>query len=160
MDFTPPRRPASYRRLDPSPLPPLFLAWNPRGGTPSRVQHSDVRGRWLRGDTEVRRLVTDLVALAGKGEKVIEAGSAADLAALLDENFELRARVYPVADVDRALVSLARARGAGAKLCGSGGAVVGVLRDPAAWPRLAADYAAAGWSAELARIQLPASGRA
>ncbi|HTO55266.1 MAG TPA: GHMP kinase [Myxococcota bacterium] len=160
MDFRPPRGPASYRRLDPSRLPPLFLAWNPRGGTPSRVQHSDVRGRWLRGDTEVRRLVGDLVALAAKGEKVIESGDATELAALFDENFELRARVYPVSDVDRALVSIARARGAGAKLCGSGGAVIGGLRDPRAWPSLSRDYAAAGWAAKLARIQLPAAGRA
>ena len=157
MDFARPRRPDSYRRLDPSRLPALFVAWNPRGGAPSRVQHSDVRGRWLRGDTEVRRLVADLVALTHAGERRIESGDAAGLAELLDENFEVRARVYPVSDVDRELVALGRARGAGAKLCGSGGAVVGALREPAAWPSLSADYGAAGYAAQIVRVKLPSA---
>ena len=156
MDFARPRRADSYRRLDPSRLPPLFVAWNPRGGAPSRIQHSDVRQRWLRGDADVRSLVSDLVALADAGERELESRNATALVQLLDQNFEVRARVYPVSDVDRELVALARARGAGAKMCGSGGAVIGALRDPSLWPSLSADYVRAGYAAQVVRIQLPA----
>ena len=158
MDFAPPRAAASYRRLDPSGLPPLFLAWNPRGGAPSRRQHGDVRARWLRGDTEVRAVVAELARLADSGTRCIERGDSAGLALLFDENFALRARVYPVPEVDRELVSLAREAGAAAKMCGSGGAVIGALRDEADWPRLAEAYAAAGYAAQPARIALPARG--
>src|SRR5262249_61508798 len=98
---------------------PLFVAWNPRGGAPSRIQHSDVRGRWLRGDTEVCRMVSDLAALTRAGERAIADGDAAGLAALLDENFALRARVDPVSEVDHALVGIAREGKAGAKMCAS-----------------------------------------
>ena len=59
-----------------SGLPPLFLAWNPRGGAPSRRQHGDVRARWLRGDTEVRAVVAELARLADAGTRCIERGEA------------------------------------------------------------------------------------
>lgn len=157
MDFAPPRRPESYRALDPARLPPLFIAWNPRGGLPSRVQHGGVRQRWLRGDTEVRRMVEELIALADAGVRCLERGDARELAELVERNFAVRARVYDVGDVDRALVALARASDGAAKLCGSGGAVIGVLRNDAAWPRLEAAYAAAGFAAQRARIQRPGS---
>jgi len=156
MDFKPPRRPQSYRALEPSLLPPLFLAWNPRAGAPSRVQHSGMRQRWLAGDTEVRQVVAELVALADAGVRCLERRDAAGLTELLDRNFAVRARVYPVSDVDRALVELARRAGGVAKLCGSGGAVIGMLRDDAAWPQLESAYAAAGWAAQRARVKRPA----
>ena len=159
MDFAPPRAAASYRRLDPSGLPPLFLAWNPRGGAPSRRQHGDVRARWLRGDTEVRAVVAELARLADSGIALHRAAAIPPGSLrLFDENFALRARVYPVPDVDRELVSLAREAGAAAKMCGSGGAVIGALRDEADWPRLAEAYAAAGYAAQRAHIALPAPG--
>ena len=155
MDFAPPLRPESVRALDPSALPPLFIAWNPRAGAPSRIQHGDVRQRWLRGDSEVRRMVEDLVALADAGARCLEERRGAQLPALLERNFAVRARVYPLSPVDAALAELARAGGAAAKLCGSGGAVIGALRDPADWPRLAAAYAEAGYAAQPARIKPP-----
>lgn len=160
MDFAPPRSDASYRRLDPRGLPPLFVAWNPRGGAPSRRQHGDMRARWLRGDPEVRAVVAELAALADEGRECIARGDGARLAELVDRNFDVRARVYPVGDVDRKLAELARERGAAAKQCGSGGAVIGVLRREGDWPRLAEAYASAGFAAQRARIALPAEGAA
>jgi glucuronokinase len=88
MDFAPPRAAASYRRLDPSGLPPLFLAWNPRGGAPSRRQHGDVRARWLRGDTEVREVVAAALA---DSRRCISAAISPD-SRPCSTNFALRAR--------------------------------------------------------------------
>ena len=42
MDFAPPRGAHSYRRLDSSLLPPMFLAWDPAPGEMSGVPHADV----------------------------------------------------------------------------------------------------------------------
>lgn len=145
------------RRLDPALLPPLFVAWSPRAGQPSQRRHGDVRQRWLRGDPAVRKAIEDIAALADEGVRCLEQSDGAGFRALLDRNFELRASVYPTDPVDRALVEIARGAGGVAKLCGSGGAVVAALRDPADWPRLRAAYAGAGYAAEPVRAAEPAA---
>lgn len=155
MDFARPRTAASFRRLDPMRLPRLFVAWNPRGGAPSRKVHGDVRARHLGGDTEVRRVIDELARIADAGLRCLEAGNGAALLPLVDESFEIRARVFPLAESDRRLVRIAREAGGVAKLCGSGGAVIGALRDDGAWPRLEAALAAAGFAVERARIAEP-----
>ncbi len=155
MDFAKPRSARSYRRLDASRLPPLFVAWDPHGGAPSRRVHSDMRSRFLRGDPELQRVIAELASLADAGLRCLDSGSASDLAALVDQSFAVRASVYPLSDADRALVRIAREAGAAAKLCGSGGAVIGVLRDDAGWPRLEAAFAASPYAAQRARVADP-----
>jgi hypothetical protein len=44
----------------------------------------------------------------------------------MKRNFEMRTRVFDVSDRDRTLVAVADGLGGSAKLCGSGGAVVGM----------------------------------
>ena len=46
---------------------------------------------------------------------------------LVNENFDTRAAIWPLAADDRALVELGRAHGAATKLTGSGGAVLAVV---------------------------------
>jgi glucuronokinase len=136
------------------------VAWNPRGGAPSRKIHGDMRSRYLDGDTELRRVIDELARLADAGLRCLEARSGADLLPLIDESFEVRARVFPLSDSDRALVRIARDTGAVAKLCGSGGAVIGALREDAGWPRLEAAFAASGFAVERARIAEPSEASA
>ncbi len=100
MDFAPPRGAHSYRPLDPELLPPLFVAWDPRGGEPSRKLHGDVRLRFLRGDPGVLRALASLPALADEGLDCLERGDTAGLMRLVDRNFETRASIFPVAEVD------------------------------------------------------------
>ncbi len=152
MDFSKPRTARSFRRLDPSSLPPLFVAWNPRGGAPSRAVHGDMRSRYLGGDTELRRVIDELARLADAGLRCFESGHAAELLPLIDQSFQVRARVFPLAESDRALVRIARESGAVAKLCGSGGAVIGALRDGDGWSRLETAFAASGFAAQRVRI--------
>ena len=136
MDFAKPRAAGSLRRLDAARLPPLFVAWDPRGGAPSRKVHGDVRARYLAGDTELRRVIDELASLADDGLACLESETRAALAPLIERSTEVRARAFPLSERDRALLRIAREAGAAAKLCGSGGAVIGALRDDAAWPRL------------------------
>jgi len=62
----------------------------------------------------------------------------------VDENFDTRAGVFDLTPRDRGLVAIARAQGAAAKLCGSGGAVIGVPNDTAQLRVLEADYRNSG----------------
>lgn len=155
MDFAPPRGVDAYRRLDPGCLPPLFVAWDPRGGETSRKSHGDVRLRFLRGDPDVRRALAVLPTLADEGLRCLERGDTPGLMRLVDRNFEARAEVYPPSAVDAELVRLARAAGTVAKLCGSGGAVLGVIPESSAWPRIEASYAAAGFGIARASVAPP-----
>ncbi len=145
MDFRPPRGPRSYRRLDPTLLPPLFVSWNPEPGEASVVAHDDVRARFERGDPEVRRVMDALPVLAEEGVARLEAGDREGFRACMDRNFDLRASIWPLRDRDVELVRVGRAHGAAVKYCGSGGAVVGALAAEAERPAIEKAYAEAGF---------------
>ncbi len=126
MDLKEPRGSASYRRLDPATLPPLFVAWDPRGGESSGRAHGALRARWLAGDPEVLRAVEAFRALVDEGVACLEDGNHDGFRDLMTRNFEMRTTIFDVSARDRALVSVAREKEGAAKLCGSGGAVVGM----------------------------------
>lgn len=141
MDFATSR----WRRLDPACLPPLYIAWDPDPGRESGVTHSGVRARWLRGDPEVRDAMQAFPALADEGLECLERGDVERLCELVDRNFELRRSIYALPESDLELVRIGREHGAGAKLCGSGGSVIGVLRDASQRAKLERAYADAGY---------------
>jgi glucuronokinase len=145
MDFRPPRGPSSYRRLDPALLPPLFVAWNPEPGPSSGVPHAEVRARWLRGDPEVRAAMRVFPRLVDEGLACLERGDVAGLQRLVDRNFDTRASIWPLGERDLEMVRIGRGRGAAVKFCGSGGAVLGVMRAAAEYPDLAKAYEQAGF---------------
>ncbi len=126
MDLAEPRGPGSYEHLDPAALPPLFVAWDLRGGQASGRAHGTLRARWLAGDPEVLATIQAFRALVDEGVACLRDGDHARFRALLNENFEMRTRIFAVSDRDRALVAVAAGMGGAAKLCGSGGAVVGM----------------------------------
>lgn len=172
MDFSDPFAAHAVERLDPALLPPLLLAWH---GVPSQSSgdvHAPVWARWRAGDREVRTVMQELAANARAGRDALVAGDGAAFRACVDRNFELRARVFAIAAADRALIELGRKLGAGAKLPGSGGAVLFACRDAEhqgaveaecrraghqtlrptvqqAWPRLRAVFLAAGFATRL-----------
>lgn len=145
MDLAEPRSAASYRRLDPELLPPLFLAWDRRGGERSGVEHGNLRARWLAGDPEVLGVIERLRALVDRGVECLAAGDRATLRELMAENFALRTQIFHVSDVDREMVALAKSHGAPAKLCGSGGAVLGATAESGELAALERTYENAGF---------------
>jgi len=138
------RPPGSTVPLAVQLLPPLFVAWDLTPGVPSGVLHEAVRARWQAGDPVVRAAVDALAALADEGLAALRAGDVARLGRLIDRNFAVRASVWLHGDRDEALVEIGRRRGAEVKLCGSGGAVVGMIRAEAEYGRLEAAYREAG----------------
>lgn len=151
MDFTRERAASNYRSLDPGLLPPLLIAWKEEAGEDSGAVHHDVRERWLAGDPEVRAAIARFVPIVERGVAALEAGDHATFAGCMDENFDARASVFPIAGSDRAMVDLGRSAGAGVKFCGSGGAVVAVPRD-GDLDRVEAAYQAAGYRTLRPRV--------
>ena len=93
--------------------------------------------------------------LADRGVGCLERGDVDGLAALVDENFDLRASIWDLLPRDHEMVAIGRECGAGVKFAGSGGAVVGVLRDPAGFAELESAYRDAGYA-----VLRPATGAA
>lgn len=155
MDFSPPRSASKYRRLDPALLPPLFVAWDPHPGESSGIAHDDVRARFERGDPDVRRAMEIFPRLAAEGARCLLQGDPARLRELVDANYDTRASIWRLREVDRDMVAIGRAAGAGVKFCGSGGAVLGVLHDELQWPEVSAAYRRRGFPSLRPRVSRP-----
>jgi glucuronokinase len=133
MDLAEPGDCSSYRVMDEALLPELFLVWDPRGGQPSGVAHGDLRRRWERADPEVMSVMAEFRDLVDRGLGFLESGDFEGFRRAMNQNFDLRSRIFNISERDREMVEMARGHGAGAKLCGSGGAVLGS-------PRRASDF--------------------
>jgi len=145
MDLREPRTDASYARLAPEALPPLYVAWNPRGGRSSGRIHEGVRRRWREGDEEVHRAMANLREMVDSGSACLRRGDHAAFRKLMDQNFEIRARLFSISQSDREMVEIGRSLGAAARLCGSGGAVVGAPADAGRFGEIERAYRSAGY---------------
>jgi glucuronokinase len=146
MDFREPRGPASYRRLDPAILPPLLIVWDPRGGKCSALAHGDLRDRWQREDPGLRQIMQDFRNLVDDGVERLDRGDTAGFRELVNRNFEMRSRIFPIAERDKQMIAIARQHGAAAKQCGSGGAVLGVPEEVSQVAEIENAYRQAGFS--------------
>ena len=144
MDLKEPRGPDSYEALDPAWLPPLFIAWDPFGVEPSGRAHGNLRARWLAGDPEVLQMIEAFRKLVDEGVACLRSGDHEHFSDHMNTNFEMRTAIFDVSERDRGLVAIARRQGGAAKLCGSGGAVVGTP-GPEGLDALEVSYQAAGF---------------
>ena len=133
-----------YERLDPATLPPVYVAYHISLGEPTEVFHNAIRERFNRGDALVVDAMTHFAALAADGREAILAGDHGRLAALIDENFDTRRRIYSLPPWQIAQVETARRCGASAKFAGSGGAIVGTYQDAGMLEDLVRELAAIG----------------
>jgi glucuronokinase len=117
--------------LDPALLPPLFIAWDRRPGEDSGAVHERVRRRWSEHDPAVLAAVEELAGLADEGCDALRRHDLHDLRRLVERNFAVRASVWGLDPRDEALAVVGRSLGAAVKLCGSGGAILAVMRDEA-----------------------------
>jgi len=156
MDFARPWEPYATRCLDPALLPPMVLAWDPTPGESSGAVHTDVYERWQAGDVEITETVARWAPGVDAGLAALAEGNVDRLISLVNENFDLRASLFPIAPRDRQMIDLGRSLGAGTKFCGSGGAVLAVTRDEHQQEALRQAYTAAGFEALLPRVHGPA----
>jgi glucuronokinase len=128
-------------RLDPSLLPPLYLAWRTDAAETSHAVHGGLRDRGVEPD--VRAAMGRLAGHARAARHALVAGDHAAFAAALDGSFDERAALLELDPRHVAMVRSARAAGASANYAGSGGAIVGTL-PPDGPNRLAAALRALG----------------
>jgi glucuronokinase len=127
-----------YEPLDPSLLPPLYVAYSTDLSEPTEVLHNDLRARYERGDPEVVEAMARFAQWTVDAREAILARNESRLAELLDANFDLRRSICRIAAKHQQMVDRARRAGAPAKFAGSGGAIIGTCPDQATFERLRA----------------------
>ncbi len=125
-----------YEALDPALLPNLYLAYRTSLSEGTEVFHSNVRERWNRKDPDVMEAMQRWGEIALEGRAAILGRDYARLNRLIDENFDLRGRIYNVGQGNLDMVLAARRAGASSNFAGSGGAVVGLYEDESMFARL------------------------
>lgn len=116
-----------YERLDPSLLPPLYVAFSQEAGEPTEVTHGPLRARFHQGDEEVCDAMLEFASLTDRARGALLAGDHAEFAQLIDANFNLRKTICDLARSHVEMIEAARSVGASAKFAGSGGAIVGTV---------------------------------
>ena len=114
-----------YEELDPALLPPVYVAYTTNLSEGTEVFHNDIRGRWNRGERDIVSAMYQWANLAQRVRDMIKAGDGSKIGPLLNENFDLRRRLYKISHGNIDMVETARSVGASAKFTGSGGAIVG-----------------------------------
>ena len=127
-----------YERLDPSLLPPVYIAYRTDLSEGSEVFHNSIRERFESGDPTVVSAMREWAKLTVAARKCLEERKPQDLSRLMDRTFDLRASLYKLSEGNLKMVEAARSVGASAKFSGSGGAIVGTFTDDAMFDRLSA----------------------
>jgi glucuronokinase len=131
MDFSAAGAPPRVEALDPAALPELLVAWHPGAAAPSGHTHAGLRERAERDRAGVDAGMRRLAGHAHAARDAIVARDPAALAAAMDASFDERARLVGHAPAHLAMIAAVRDAGGAANSTGSGGAVVGVVPDPA-----------------------------
>ena len=134
-------------------LPPLFVAFHDNLSEGTEITHNDLRSRFNRGEKAVVDGMKEFAGFAQEARDLIDAGKGNEIGVLMDENFNLRARLCKISEGNHSLVEAGRKHGAHVKFAGSGGAVVGVYDgDPDRLERIRKDYHRLGAEMLVPRI--------
>ena len=135
----------NYEPLDPSLLPPLFVAYDTNLSEGSEVFHNNIRERFDRGEPAVVNAMRGFAELAERAKHVLAERRPAELGPLMSQNFNIRRGIYQLSPRNIEMIEIARQLGAHAKFAGSGGAAIGTYEDEAMYARLVEAYRAAGF---------------
>ena len=115
-----------YEDLTPPKMPPLYVAYDPERAEISDIPHRNLRDLFNRGDPTVVGAMQKYRHLTDRGRTALMAGDWRALHDVMNENFDLRRTIMPIAPENLRMVEVARGTGASAKFAGSGGAICGV----------------------------------
>ncbi|MFC5407844.1 mevalonate kinase [Larkinella bovis] len=118
-----------YEPIDPRLLPKLYIAYKTSLGKQSGRIHNDVRSRWDKGEELVVKTLQEIADVARQGREALMTHEEAQLHELVNQNFDLRRRIYNISESNLEMISAARRIGASASFAGSGGAIVGIYKD-------------------------------
>ena len=115
-----------YEELKPTPMPPLYVAFDPQRAEISDVTHRNLRALYDAGDPTVVGAMQKYRDLTDHGKAALLSGDWGRLHDVTNENFEIRKTIMQIAPENQRMIDVARAVGASAKFAGSGGAICGV----------------------------------
>ncbi len=141
-----------YERLDPGLLPNVYLAYRTSLSEGTEVFHTNVRERWLAKDPDVVEAMKTWAGYAEQGRAALLAREYTKLNSLINANFDLRTKIYPIGEGNLEMVRTARSIGATSKFAGSGGAIVGTYTDAAMYQKLQETLKAIGVAVIKPRI--------
>ncbi|MCL1909373.1 MAG: GHMP kinase [Kiritimatiellaeota bacterium] len=130
-----------YENLDPTLLPPVYIAYRTDLSEMSGVFHNNIKARFNAGEKLVVDAMKFWAEITDQARAALESGDAATLSRLMDANFDKRASLYQLSEGNLRMVKAARACGVSAKFTGSGGAIIGVYEDEAQFKRLKSELA-------------------
>lgn len=133
-----------YERLDPALLPNIYVAFDPNRAEESGKAHKKVKKLFEEKKPDILSAMSEFADIAQKGRDALVAGRKDLIAGLINANFDLRDRIFNVAELNRNMVMTARESGASAKFAGSGGAIVGTYEDEAQFALLSAKLSEIG----------------
>jgi glucuronokinase len=144
-----------YERLDPSLLPNLYISYDPMRAEISGVYHQKLRVLFEEHNQDIIAAMSEFADLAQQARDALVGGHVERLPGLMNANFDLRDRIFKVAEANRRMVHTARSTGCSAKFAGSGGAIVGTYENEAQYQRLVETMATIGCATIKPRIKLP-----
>ena len=144
-----------YERLDPALLPRLYIAYDPNRAEISGKYHKKLRVLFEEKKPDILAAMSEFADIAQQGRDALVARRPEALPALINANFDLRDRIFNVAEANRRMVLAARSAGASAKFAGSGGAIVGTYEDDAQFARLSSALASIGCTTIVPMIKSP-----
>ncbi|MFW5803581.1 MAG: mevalonate kinase, partial [Verrucomicrobiota bacterium] len=133
-----------YESIDPTRLPPLYLAYDPSRAEVSGRYHGRLRVLFEEQKSDIVAAMDDFAAFAEEGYLALIKGDLDTVRKLINANFDLRDKIFNVSDSNRRMVQTARSTGATAKFAGSGGAIVGTYDDEAMYEALTNKLGAIG----------------
>lgn len=125
-----------YEQLRSPTLPNLYVAYNPHLREDSAIPLRQLRVAYDRGDPETVAAMQRFAEIAEEGKVCLLTQQWNRLGELINENFDLRSRIFPISRGNHDFVATARSTGASAKFTGSGGAIVGLYPDDSTFQAL------------------------
>ena len=130
-----------YENLDPSRLPPVYIAYRTDLSEISDVFHNNIKARFNSGEKTVVDAMRFWADITEQARAALETCDSATLSRLMDANFDKRASIYNLSEGNLRMVAVARSCGVSAKFTGSGGAIIGVYQDEDQFARLKKELA-------------------
>jgi glucuronokinase len=125
-----------YKTLNSELFRNIYIGYRTDLAEGSEVVHNNFRERYNFGDPAVLAAINEWVDLTVKGLEALDKGDFAELARLINRNFDIRRSVMNLSAKNIEMVEMARSLGASAKFTGSGGAIIGTYVDDRMYDKL------------------------
>ena len=126
-----------YEKLDQKNISHLFIAYRRSATEGSAIFHHNLRERFQNNEAEVIAAIECWKTITDEAKSLINQRQMQKLGALMNLNFDRRASLYQINPHDLKMIETARSQGAAAKFTGSGGAIIGIVKDEAEYKNVA-----------------------